>query len=969
MKKSLFASALAACMLLGTALVPVGAATLPAQEGAVTREGYHADFEGELAAVDWLDASRSSGLQLTTDSPLGGTQSLLMNGARLGTVDFSPAFTDELVCVSFDVQARNVPTGELPAVANEFNANELFQLRFSEGRSYIPSDNFYSTDFRIYRDPTETDKLYFTGFEGDPSALMDTAIAVDSFGSFDPVYKFPLADTYHVKLLYSPYRIYIDINNGAIRTVSASSRGKVGDFRIFTREGVDIVLDNLKIYGAANNPYRPAAGLQKALQAGLFTGYLDADYSLDGVILSRMNDAQRLAWTNVSAATSKDMTHYTGVMLDMLTDSRTLEIDYKVIDSGFGRTWPTVFDVYLNGENQFVNGNPQADQGAPGIRTTKQGTYTFRYELPAGAPEANRITVAFPDNVALALRDVRMDADSRAVAVDKDKKLLVLGDSISAGAECFDPYSTYFQQVAMTYGLDMLNQAVSGTSFKPDCIIPGEYGGFTPDYVIMAYGTNTFAGGYGDKTTTLASLETDVPGCIAAIEEKFPEAKIIALTPILRSDENGPNFTLQDVISKIKEIYARYPEISVIDCHEFVPNEAEYFSQPTFFLHPNTLGHVEYGKNLIAAIDAANLIPRPETVDWPAEAKAKLDAMGIAFRYGVQLYRDAAQAGNEIPLLVRGNNVVKVDTTSAASTAALFNDYVIFAGLYQNNVLHSAKLLTKADIAAGTDTLSFVLPDDADPSQYVLRLFAWDGVQTLVPLGSVKEILGSQPPYTRVLFEDNMEGKTPGKPADDAAATSLMNQGVTFTGAASYFVGGNGIQIVTGEDAIDGQSLLFTQGSVATGTDPTNYLANLGIEDRYAVFEMDVRPMTLGEGTHYLVQLYHKPQDATQADAEIKLDFSGGYVNSNIAGTTGRPYTLGETGHLKLIIDRGNGTQNALLTVYWNGQLVNDQSDLGRPASQIRYFFTQFWDGTASPSGKIVLDNLKLTAANYLPEE
>ena len=97
---------------------------------------------------------------------------------------------------------------------------------------------------------------------------------------------------------------------------------------------------------------------------------------------------------------------------------------------------------------------------------------------------------------------------------------------------------------------------------------------------------------------------------IESAKKEFPLAKIIALLPIWRSDEEGINFSLKETVEKMVEIYAKYDGISVINCHSFVPFDYGYFSSTELAIHPNSKGHAEYGKNLLKALK--DVIGEPE---------------------------------------------------------------------------------------------------------------------------------------------------------------------------------------------------------------------------------------------------------------------------------------------------------------------------------------------------------------------
>ena len=217
----------------------------------------------------------------------------------------------------------------------------------------------------------------------------------------------------------------------------------------------------------------------------------------------------------------------------------------------------------------------------------------------------------------MALKKIIVDGGVKFKSPQKNGWIYFYGDSITEGSECFNPASVYVTQVCTAYNYSGLDQAVSGRTFNDYNVLGNYY--HQPDYVFIANGTNSFCAGMGKKDEVFKQMEKDMILVIESAKSRFPNAKIIALLPIWRSDEDGINFSLFDTVEKIKEVYARYKDISVIDCHEFVPKDYDYFSDTNLAIHPNSKGHDEYGMNLLKELE--KVMGKPEKRDESLLAK------------------------------------------------------------------------------------------------------------------------------------------------------------------------------------------------------------------------------------------------------------------------------------------------------------------------------------------------------------
>ena len=81
--------------------------------------------------------------------------------------------------------------------------------------------------------------------------------------------------------------------------------------------------------------------------------------------------------------------------------------------------------------------------------------------------------------------------------------------------------------------------------------------------------------------------------------------------PILSIRDLSVRFSLRDTAEKMRQVYARYPEISVIDCYPFLPHDFSLFSDPHFAIHPNSAGHDLYALRLLEALGPILGAPAP----------------------------------------------------------------------------------------------------------------------------------------------------------------------------------------------------------------------------------------------------------------------------------------------------------------------------------------------------------------------
>lgn len=268
------------------------------------------------------------------------------------------------------------------------------------------------------------------------------------------------------------------------------------------------------------------------------------------------------------------------ILMDFTTNSKTLSLGV-VFDSGSSRKYG-YFDIFC--DEKLI-----AHIGYDDIKPDLCSTEIYLNE------GKKRIKIFFPWSFSTVLKYIKFDDGAEILPTKKSCKMLIFGDSITQGYDAVFPSNTYACKLADRLNADARNKAIGGDMFFPELLSERE--DFEPDYITVAYGTNDWR-------------HCDVPGKTKAnmkefykrLVELYSDAKIFALAPIWRKDENLKTVTglFSELAQMISETVEKYKNVTFINCYGFVPHNTELFADGN--LHPNDEGFKYYSERIIEKI-------------------------------------------------------------------------------------------------------------------------------------------------------------------------------------------------------------------------------------------------------------------------------------------------------------------------------------------------------------------------------
>lgn len=269
-----------------------------------------------------------------------------------------------------------------------------------------------------------------------------------------------------------------------------------------------------------------------------------------------------------------------GVRLCFTTNSAYVRLHYRMTKASsrnFG--W---FDLYENGVLVAHFGGD--------ITEPLEGSE----EILLSAGE-KKVELYFPWSAAGEILSMELEDGAVFRPVEKKRTMIAFGDSITQGYDAIYPSRTYQNRIADLLDANCMNKGIGGERFVPALLDSDE--NIKPDLITVAYGTNDWSRrepGY---------YEQNCRSFFSKLTARYPEAKIIAITPIWRADntkETPFGAPLCEAVKLVTRICSEFDGVTVIHGGSFTPRLGEFYSDG--YLHPTDMGFDFYAENLYPAI-------------------------------------------------------------------------------------------------------------------------------------------------------------------------------------------------------------------------------------------------------------------------------------------------------------------------------------------------------------------------------
>ena len=312
-----------------------------------------------------------------------------------------------------------------------------------------------------------------------------------------------------------------------------------------------------------------------------------------GVGFRRFTEEEERVYRELHSQHEVKLRASSGIRLVFRTDSPTLKLKVD-FSEGSSRAYYSL-DVAVNGAYIGSIDNFSGVEMIPDYTKVELPMGRREAEFPLGEGEKT-VMLCLPWSARTLIEEISLADGSFAEPVHREKKLLAYGDSITQGYDALRSCKRYAALLADSLQAEESNKAIGGEVFFPE--LAAADAGIDPDYISVAYGTNDWG------AVTKEEFEENCERFYRILSEKYPAAKIFALTPIWRKDI--PNFPERRpfhlVADYIRKVTADLPNVTVIEGFDFVPKDESYFAD--LRLHPNDKGFAEYAKHLCEAIDA-----------------------------------------------------------------------------------------------------------------------------------------------------------------------------------------------------------------------------------------------------------------------------------------------------------------------------------------------------------------------------
>jgi lysophospholipase L1-like esterase len=310
-------------------------------------------------------------------------------------------------------------------------------------------------------------------------------------------------------------------------------------------------------------------------------GAVDFLVEEDGITPFRLTAEQRELYKNISKSFWMKSHSSAGICLSFETDSKTLGLTLELINSN-NRSYFSA-DLLVNGEYldslSNIEGTDFPEQYAEASFPNSLGIREKTFSLGDGKKE---VRLYLPWSKCTKIRSLTLDDGAFVKPVKPEKKILFFGDSITEGFDSLYTKDRWTARIAHLAGAEEINKAIGGEQYCP--YLSATKDSFTPDYIIVAYGTNSW------KKRTPEEFYRLALDFYENLERNYPGVPVFALSPIWRKSHDIPIRIplFSQMHDMIREAIKKWDNITLINGWNLVPHELSFFADAG--LHPNPAG-------------------------------------------------------------------------------------------------------------------------------------------------------------------------------------------------------------------------------------------------------------------------------------------------------------------------------------------------------------------------------------------
>ena len=264
-----------------------------------------------------------------------------------------------------------------------------------------------------------------------------------------------------------------------------------------------------------------------------------------------------------------------GMRLEFATDAKSFVFG-GTVEAASSRQF-YFFDV-------CVNGALVRHVGGYSLPADKK--FRFETTLPDGT---NRVVLHFPWSASIRLDELDFAGATKIEAVEKKRRILCYGDSITQGYDSQYPSLAYTNIIADMLDAEVINKGIGGDRFNPELAALPDAGPF--DLVTVAYGTNDWSHESREFLTDRSARFFEL------VARNYPDTPICAVLPLWRHDwmrVTGVG-AFAEGHAIIRAAAEKHRNIRIVNGWDLLPHLESCVSDG---LHPNDFGFQFMARNL-----------------------------------------------------------------------------------------------------------------------------------------------------------------------------------------------------------------------------------------------------------------------------------------------------------------------------------------------------------------------------------